>query len=43
MAELAVAGSVVGIISLGIQVTQSLTDFYKAYTGQESEDRKSVV
>ena len=37
MAELAVAGSVVGIISLGIQVTQSLTDFYKAYTGQESD------
>ena len=37
MAELAVAGSVVGIISLGIQVTQSLTDFYKAYRGRESD------
>ena len=30
-----VAASVAGIISLGIQVTQSLTDYYEAYKGQK--------
>lgn len=34
---LSVAGSVVGVTSLGIQVTQSLVDFYKAYKSQDSE------
>ncbi|KAF7551315.1 hypothetical protein G7Z17_g5112 [Cylindrodendrum hubeiense] len=33
---LSVAGSVVGIISLGIQVTQSLVDYYTAIKNQES-------
>ena len=37
MDGLSVAASVAGIISLGIQVTQSLTDYYKAYKGQKSE------
>lgn len=32
-----IAASVAGIISLGIQVTQSLTDYYEAYKGQKSE------
>ena len=31
------AGSVVGVISLGIQVTQSLVKFYQSYTGRNSE------
>lgn len=34
---LSVAGSVVGVVSLGIQVTQSLVDFYKSYKNRESE------
>ncbi|ORY19330.1 hypothetical protein BCR34DRAFT_210887 [Clohesyomyces aquaticus] len=34
---LSVAASVAGIISLGIQVTQSLVNFYEAYRGQKSE------
>ena len=34
---LSVAGSVVGIISLGIQVTTSLVNFYKSYKGRESD------
>ena len=37
MDGLSVAASVAGIISLGIQVTQSLTDYYEAYKGQKSE------
>jgi hypothetical protein len=37
MDGLSVAASVTGILSLGIQVTQSLTDYYKAYKGQKSE------
>jgi len=36
MDGLSVAASVAGIISLGIQVTQSLIDFYEAYKGQKS-------
>ena len=32
-----VAASVAGLISLGIQVTQSLVDFYKAYENRNSE------
>ena len=34
---LSVAGSVVGVISLGIQVTQSLLNFYNAFKHQDSE------
>ena len=34
---LSVAGSVVGVISLGIQVTQSLVNFYNSYKGRESD------
>ena len=34
---LSVAGSVVGIISLGIQVTTSLVNCYKSYKGRESD------
>ena len=34
---LSVAGSVVGVISLGIQVTQSLVDFYNSYKSQKSD------
>lgn len=34
---ISIAGSVVGVISLGIQVTQSLVDFYNSYRHQESE------
>lgn len=34
---LSIAGSVVGLISLGIQVTQSLVDFYISYKHQDSE------
>lgn len=34
---LSVAGSVVGVISLGIQVTQSLVDFYNSYGHRDSE------
>lgn len=37
MDGLSVAASVAGILSLGIQVTQSLTDYYEAYKGQKSE------
>jgi hypothetical protein len=37
MDGLSIAASVAGIISLGIQVTQSLTDYYEAYKGQKSE------
>lgn len=37
MDGLSVAGSAAGIISLGIQVTQSLTDYYEAYKGQQLE------
>jgi hypothetical protein len=36
MDGLSVAVSVSGIISLGIQVAQSLTDYYEAYKGQKS-------
>jgi ankyrin repeat domain-containing protein 50 len=36
MDGLSVAASVSGIISLGIQVAQSLTDYYEAYKGQKS-------
>lgn len=34
---LSIAGSVAGLTSLGVQVTQSLVDFYKAYKSQDSE------
>ena len=34
---LSIAGSVAGLISLGIQVTQSLVDFYTSYKQQDSE------
>ncbi|KAF2962889.1 hypothetical protein GQX73_g10686 [Xylaria multiplex] len=34
---LSVAGSVVGIISLGIQVTQSLSDYYTTFKSQHSD------
>ena len=34
---LSVAGSVVGVISLGIQVTTSLVTFYNSYKGRESD------
>ena len=34
---LSVAGSVVGLTSLGIQVTQVLVDFYKSYKGRDAE------
>ena len=34
---LSVAGSVAGVVSLGIQVTQSLVDFYKSYKHRDSE------
>jgi hypothetical protein len=37
MDGLSVAASVSGIISLGIQVAQSLTDYYEAYKGQKLE------
>lgn len=37
MDGLSVAASVVGLISLGIQVTQSITDYYAAYKGQKSD------
>ena len=37
MDGLSVAASVAGIISLGIQVTQCLTDFYDAYKSQEHD------
>lgn len=34
---LSVAGSVAGVVSLGIQVTQSLVDFYKSYKHRDSD------
>lgn len=34
---LSVAASIAGIISLGIQVAQTLVDFYEAYKGQKSD------
>ena len=34
---LSIAGSVAGVVSLGIQVTQSLIEFYKSYRYQDSE------
>lgn len=34
---LSIAGSVAGLTTLGVQVTQSLIDFYKTYRSQESE------
>ena len=37
MAEIAVPASVAGLISLGIQVTQSLVEFYTSYKHQDSE------
>lgn len=37
MDGLSIAASVAGIISLGIQITQSLTDYYDAYKGQKLE------
>lgn len=36
---LSIAGSVVGVILLGIQVTQSLVDFYNSYRHQDFELR----
>jgi len=37
MDPLSVAASAAGIISLGIQVTQSLVDFFSAYKSQKSD------
>lgn len=37
MDGLSVAGTAIGVISLGIQVTQSLVDFYSAYKNQKNE------
>lgn len=34
---LSVAASVAGLVSLGIQVTQSLVDFYQAYSAQDTD------
>ena len=34
---LSVVGSVVGLVSLGIQVTQSLVSFYASYKTQDSD------
>ena len=34
---LSITASVAGVVSLGIQVTQSLIDFYKSYRYQDSE------
>ena len=34
---ISVAGTAVGVISLGIQVTQSLVSFYNSYEGQDSD------
>ncbi|KAI4192979.1 MAG: hypothetical protein LQ350_008516 [Teloschistes chrysophthalmus] len=34
---LSIAGSVAGLTSLGVQVTQSLVDYYKTYRSRESE------
>ena len=34
---ISVTGTVVGVISLGIQVTQSLVNFYNSYKGQNSD------
>jgi ankyrin repeat domain-containing protein 50 len=39
---LSVAGSVAGLISLGVQVTQSLVEFYKACKGQKSNDTSTT-
>lgn len=39
---LSVAGSVVGLISLGIQVSQSLISFYTAYKDQNSDISKTI-
>lgn len=35
--QLSIAGRVAGLISLGIQVTQSLIEFYTSYRHQDSE------
>lgn len=40
MAE--VAGTVVGVISLGIQVIQGLVDYYTAYKGQEAQSAQTL-
>ncbi|CAK7229957.1 hypothetical protein SEUCBS140593_007422 [Sporothrix eucalyptigena] len=32
-----IAASIAGLVSLGIQVTQSLVDYYTAYTGREAD------
>ncbi|CAI6098975.1 unnamed protein product, partial [Clonostachys chloroleuca] len=37
MDGLSIAGSVAGLVSLGIQVTQTLADFYSAYKDQNSD------
>lgn len=34
---LSITGTAVGVISLGIQVTQSLVNFYQSYRGQDSD------
>lgn len=36
------AASVGGVVSLGIQVTQSLVDFYSAYKSQKSDVAYSI-
>lgn len=37
MAELAVAASVAGLLSLGIQFTESLVNFYTTYKDQDTD------
>ncbi|BDD62495.1 hypothetical protein MAP00_007463 [Monascus purpureus] len=37
MAELSIASGIVGLLSLGIQVTQSLISFYSAYKDQDGD------
>ena len=39
---LSIAGSVVGVISLGIQITQSLVDFYNTSKYQDSDLRRTT-
>ncbi len=42
MDGLSVAGSVAGVLSIGIQVTQCLVDFYSAYKSQKSDAAHTI-
>lgn len=42
MAELAIASGIAGLLSLGIQVTQSLVNFYTAYKDQDTDLAKTT-